>query len=272
MLRELIIVSIAVAACLLTDDRASGATHEPVPAVRRFTADEARQGVASDGTYFYAVDNNRIGKYRIDTGEKAAEWQGDAEAFPHINSCTVVGAELACAASNYPTVPQTSSVEFFSLSPLRHLRSVALEHGPGSLTAMDRHEGHWWGVFANYDEKGSPAGKDHRNTYLIKLDDAFQPLRTWTFPEDVLMQFAPSSCSGMSWTEAGMLLASGHDKSEIYVLELPESGNVLDHAGTFPIASHGQAIDVDPAQSDRLWSIDRATKTVFASTITPLDF
>ncbi|MEZ5711172.1 MAG: hypothetical protein R3E11_00785 [Sphingobium sp.] len=272
MLRELIIVSIAVASCLLTDDRASGATSEPAPVVKRFTADEARQGVASDGAYFYAIDNSRIGKYRIDTGEKVAEWQGDAEAFPHINSCTVIGTELACATSNYPAVPQTSLVEFFSLSPLQHLRSVALADMPGSLTAMDRHDGHWWGVFANYDTKGSPAGKDHRDTYLVKLDDAFQPLKAWTFPEDVLARFAPSSCSGMAWTDAGALLASGHDKPEVYVLSLPEAGTVLRHAATIPVISNGQAIDVDPVEADLLWSIDRATKTVIASTIAPQDF
>ena len=272
MLRELIIVSIAVASCLLTDDRASGATHDPAPVVKRFTAGEARQGVASDGAYFYAIDNSRIGKYRIDTGEKVAEWQGDAEAFPHINSCTVIGGELACAASNYPAIPQASSVEFFGLEPLAHLRSFALADMPGSLTAMDWHDGHWWGVFANYDTKGSPAGKDHRDTYLVKLDDAFQPLKTWTFPEDVLAQFAPSSCSGMSWTDAGVLLASGHDKPEIYVLELPGTGTVLRHVATIPVISNGQAIDVDPVQSDMLWSIDRATRAVAASTIAPINF
>jgi len=33
------------------------------PVVHSLEADEARQGVASDGTYAYAIDNSRIGKY-----------------------------------------------------------------------------------------------------------------------------------------------------------------------------------------------------------------
>lgn len=239
----------------------------PEQDVRRYDASEARQGVASDGTYFYAIDNNRIGQYSIATGEKVAQWRGDPKAFPHINSCTVVGHELACAASNYPALPQTSSVEFFSLKPLAHVRSAPLDHAPGSLTVMDRHDGHWWAVFANYDEKGSPEGKDHRDSLLVQMDDAFQPLATWSFPGDVLGQFAPSSCSGASWTKDGLLLASGHDKPEIYMLKLPETGSVLQYVKTIPVSSHGQAIDIDPAQPDRLWSIDRATLTVHANTI-----
>lgn len=255
---------------------ASGTTVPAMPAnlmvKREYRAEEADQGVASDGDYFYAIDNNRIGKYRISDGEKIAVWEGDPERFPHINSCTVVSRELVCAASNYPAVPQQSSVEFFSLEPLAHLRSVALTDTPGSLTVMDRHDGRWWAVFANYDERGSPPEKGHRETYLVSYDNAFRAEKLWTFPDAVLDRFTPSSCSGASWTKDNRLLVSGHDRPEIYVLGLPGSGSVLRHISTVGIASHGQAIDVDPAQPDQLWSIDRATKTVFASMIAPPDF
>ena len=71
----------------------------------RLSAPEANQGAASDGRFVYAIDNDRIGKYRIDTGKRVAHWQGDRRLFPHMNSCTVAGRELVCAASNYPAVP-----------------------------------------------------------------------------------------------------------------------------------------------------------------------
>jgi hypothetical protein len=45
----------------------------PSPVTLRMTAAEAHQGAASDGTYLYAIDNDRIGKYRIATGEKVAQ-------------------------------------------------------------------------------------------------------------------------------------------------------------------------------------------------------
>ncbi|MGD9811328.1 MAG: hypothetical protein AB7U35_08345 [Sphingobium sp.] len=233
--------------------------------MRSYFAEEARQGVASDGRFFYAIDNSRIGQYRIDSGQKISEWQGDPKSFPHINSCTLVGDELACASSNYPALPQRSTVEFFGLNPIRHLRSVVLDATPGSLTAMDRHKGSWWAAFANYDEKGSEPGHDHRDTWLVQYDDDFHALRRWTFPDEVLRRFAPSSCSGLSWAGSGLLLASGHDRPEIYVLRLPETGNILDHVATLPVASHGQAIDMDPTKPDILWSIDRNSKRVLAS-------
>lgn len=245
----------------------AGANAREAMTARTYAAEEARQGVASDGTYFYAIDNSRIGKYRIATGERVEQWEGDAASFPHINSCTVAGEELVCASSNYPAVPQKSSVEYFSLNPVAHRRSVPLAGTPGSLTAMDRHDGSWWAVYANYDGRGSEPGKDHRQTYLVRYDDAFHPLAQWTFPDSVLARFAPSSGSGASWTASGLLIVSGHDRPELYVMRLPDTGAVLDHVATLPVGSHGQAIDMDPVRPDLLWSIDRPTSRVVASRI-----
>ncbi|HKY81103.1 MAG TPA: hypothetical protein VJM09_06490 [Sphingobium sp.] len=237
----------------------------PAPANLRLPAPEARQGAASDGIYVYAIDNDRIGKYRITTGERVAQWRGDRQLFPHMNSCTVVGRELVCAASNYPAVPQTSAVEFFDRATLRHLRTVSLGIGPGSLTAMDRHAGKWWAVFANYAGKGGEPGRDHRYTLLVRMDNDFRQEAAWTFPPEVLARFAPYSCSGASWSKDGRLFVAGHDLPEIYELELPTAGSQLELRRTIAIATPGQAIDWDPARPGRLWSIDRAKGEMVAS-------
>ena len=42
----------------------------------RLNAAEAHQGAASDGTYLYAIDNDRIGKYRIATGRRWPSGRG----------------------------------------------------------------------------------------------------------------------------------------------------------------------------------------------------
>ena len=231
----------------------------------RMPAEEARQGAASDGTYVYAIDNDRIGKYRIATGERVARWKGESRLFPHMNSCTVVARELVCAASNYPAVPQTSAVEFFDTARLTHLRTVSLGIGPGSLTALDRHAGKWWAVYANYDNKGGVPGRDHRYTSLVRYDDAFRQEAAWTFPAAVLERFAPFSCSGLSWGPDGRLYATGHDRPEVYVLALPQAGSVLELVDTIPVAFGGQAIDWDPKVPGRLWAIDRASATMFAN-------
>jgi hypothetical protein len=239
----------------------------PAPVERRMPAPEARQGVASDGTYVFAIDNDRIGKYRIATGERIAQWQGERRLFPHMNSCTIDGRELVCAASNYPAVPQTSAVEIFDTRTLRHLRTVSLGFGPGSLTVLDRHAGKWWAVFANYAGKGGEPNRDYRYTLLVRMDDAFRQEAAWTFPQQVLTRFAPFSCSGASWSADGRLYVAGHDRPEIYELALPEAGSVLEWRRTIGIAAPGQAIDWDPVIKNRLWALDRKTTTLIASTI-----
>lgn len=239
----------------------------PSPVSLRLNAAEAHQGAASDGTYLYAIDNDRIGKYRIATDEKVAQWQGKRRLYPHMNSCTVVGAELVCAASNYPAVPQTSAVEVFDTRTLKHIRSVSLGFGPGSLTVMDRHGGKWWAVFANYEGKGGEPGRDYRYTVLVRMDDQFRAEASWAFPETVLARMAPKSCSGLSWGDDGLIYATGHDRPEVYALKLPEAGSRLELVDTIGIATPGQAIDWDPQEKRRLWSIGRGPSEVVASEI-----
>lgn len=235
------------------------------PVERRINAEEADQGVASDGSFLYAIDNARIGKYRLSDGRKVAEWKGDPALYPHINSCTMVDRRLMCAASNYPAVPQTSSIEIFDPDRMAHVGSVSIGMSPGSLTTLTRHDGHWWATFANYDGHGGEPGRDHRYTLLAQLDEDFRIIRSWTFPENVLARFAPRSCSGASWGADGRLYVSGHDRPEIYALELPEAGSTLKHVATWGISTEGQAIDWDPKDSSLLWSIDRPHKHLIGS-------
>ena len=257
----------ALILALAANPSARSADVVPAPVAIRMPAEEARQGAASDGTHVYAIGNDRIGKYRIATGERVAQWKGEARLFPHMNSCTVVGRELVCAASNYPAVPQTSAVEFFDTVKLTHVRTVSLGIGPGSLTALDRHAGKWWAVYAHYDGKGGVPERDHRYTILVRYDDDFRQEAAWTFPPAVLPRFAPFSCSGLSWGPDGRLYATGHDRPEVYVLALPRAGSVLELVDTIPVVFGGQAIDWDPKVPGRLWAIDRASATMFANTI-----
>ncbi len=259
-----------ISGCLLTNvpqALAQGTTNPPAPVTFRLFAAEAHQGVASDGIHVYAIDNDRIGKYVIATGKRIAQWQGERRLFPHMNSCTVAGDNLVCAASNYPKVPQTSAVEIFDTRTMQHKRTVSLGFGPGSLTALDRHDGKWWAVYANYDGKGGEPGRDYRYTLLARLDDSFRQEAAWAFPAEVLARFAPFSCSGLSWSNDGRLYATGHDRPEMYELAIPDAGSELELRRTISIATPGQAIDWDPVQAGRLWSIDRKTSAMIASVI-----
>jgi hypothetical protein len=268
--RRAVMAALALLSCA-APARAQTATDAPspppAPVGLRLPAPEAHQGVASDGRHVFAIDNDRIGKYDIATGRRIAQWQGDRRLFPHMNSCTVVGRELACAASNYPAVPQTSAVEFFDTGTLRHRRTVSLGFGPGSLTVIDRHDGKWWAVFANYAGKGGDPARDYRYTLLVRMDDAFRQEAAWAFPPEVLARFAPRSCSGASWSSDGRLYVTGHDRPEMYELAIPQAGSTLELKRTIGLATPGQAIDWDSMRSGRLWSIDRARTEMVASDI-----
>lgn len=230
-------------------------------------APEAGQGVAAGPAHVYAIDNAEIGKYDKGSGKRVAHWRGDPALFPHINSCAVVKAELVCAASNYPAVPMASSIEIFDTKTLRHIRTHSLGRMYGSLTVLDWHDGAWWAVFANYDDRGGEPGRDHRYTTLVKMDAGFRPLESWLFPDAVLERFAPKSCSGAAWGNDGLLYVSGHDRPEIYALKRPEAGTRLELVATLPVPTPGQAIDWDPVQPRTLWSIDRKAARMVATPI-----
>lgn len=241
---------------------------QPVAEVAvQLSAPEAEQGVASDGTYVFAIDNSTIARYRIADGRRMAIWHGDPALFPHINSCTLAESALVCAASNYPQLPQLSTIEFFDPETLVHTRSVSLGMAPGSLTVVMRHDDAWWAIFANYDGRGGDPARDHRYTLLAQLDDEFGIQRGWAMPQAVLDCLKPRSASGAAWTEDGRLLVSGHDRPQIYVLSLPEAGGVLHYEGWFPVTTHGQAIGVSSGGPGLIWSINRPTREIVASVI-----
>lgn len=233
--------------------------------LRRYPAPEARQGVAVDAGNVYAISNSTIAKYDKRSGDRLAIWEGDKAQFPHINSCTVItvqSTQLVCANSNFPGVPHWSSVEFFDPQTLRHVRSVPLGPGRGSITWVERHDGAWWAAFANYDGKGGEAPRDHRHTVLIRFDDEWRQTRSWSFPAAVLERFAPMSSSGGGWGPDGLLYVTGHDHPELYVLKLPAAGAVLEHVGTVSVPIEGQAIDWDETAPGELYGITRKGREI----------
>ena len=256
--------------CVAALSLANAGVAQQARSERVIAADHARQGVASDGESIYVIDNSTITRILIANRQVSGEWTGDKDLFPHLNSCTVVEVELVCASSNYPAVPQLSTVEIFDLEALQHKESIALGPMPGSLTTLDRHDGKWWATFANYDDRGTPEGRSHRDSFVAQLDDDFRIIRMWGLPDAVLDRLAPSSISGASWSEDGQLYLSGHDRPELYVVALPQAGGILRHIATIGIDTHGQAIDIDPADKTLIWSINRDSRAVHASRLPSL--
>jgi hypothetical protein len=243
----------------------------PAEVIERVAAPEADQGVAVDARSIYAVDNATIARYDRKTRAKVAEFKGDPALYPHMNSCAVIGRELICAASNFPTTPMTSQVEVFDPATLKHLRTIPLGRQPGSLTWVDRKDGAWWGGFANYDGRGGEAGRDHSFTTVIRFDDQWRPHEQWTFPEAVLSRLAPMSASGGTFGADGRLYVTGHDRPELYVLDVPKGGGVLKLVATVPVPVRGQAIAFDRAAKGVLFGVNRKQREVVGFRLPPVE-
>ena len=241
----------------------------PAVEIERFPAEEARQGVVADRRHVYAISNSVIGKYDRRTHRRVAQWRGDPARFIHMNSCSLLGRRLVCALSNYPALPMQSSVEWFDVDRMEHLRSHTFGGGHGSLTWIDRHAGSWWACFAHYDGRGGEPGRDHRATVLVRYDRDFTEQAVYRFPDALLERFAPYSASGGAWGNDGLLYVTGHDRPELYALALPHRGDILEHVATIAIPTGGQAIGWDRDRRRILWSIERKRSEVVASHVPP---
>lgn len=79
----------------------------------------------------------------------------------------------------------------------------------------------------------------------------------------------PKSNSGGVIGKDGLLYCTGHDKAELYVLQIPKKGYTLQHIKTIPITIQGQGIALDQSVKDKLvfYGISRAGSTVIVNEI-----
>jgi hypothetical protein len=126
-----------------------------------FPALEARQGVAVDEYYFYAIGSKSIGKYNKKTGALIKQWESqDNPSIIHLDSGVIVDGKLYCAHSNYPNLPMTSSIEIWDTASIEHIDSYSFGIADGSCTWIDLYQGFWWVCFAHYDTNGGYPEKE----------------------------------------------------------------------------------------------------------------
>lgn len=234
---------------------------------RRHPAAEAFQGVAVDAEHFYAITNRAIGKYRKDTGARVACWEGDSQGpVQHLNSGIVHEGKLFVAHSNFPKMPEESSLEVWEVDRLRFLERHVFPSPPGSLTWIVPEGEGWLACFAHYRKTSDPA-----KTRLLRYDGEWKVQASWAFPTALVERFGNASSSGGALGPDGKLYITGHDAREVYVLRLPEGpdGQLVWEA-TLAIATAGQAFAWDPSNPRLLYSIERKTREVVVSELTPL--
>jgi hypothetical protein len=231
--------------------------------LRRFDAKEARQGVAVDKNYIYVIGTREIGKYDKLTGEFITSWN-EAENGPviHLDSGVIIEGKLYCAHSNYPGIPMTSSVEVWDAKTLEHIDSHSFGIHWGSCTWVDFYNGFWWAAFAQYDKWKSETNKGTEWTTIVKFDENWHYLNTWVFPLDVIERFRPMSNSGGSWGSDGLLYCTGHDRPELYAMQIPVSGTKLELIDIVPIDNTGQGIAWDRSEAGIIYTISKKDRQV----------
>ena len=262
-------------ACLLTFVSTLGAFRNVTAdegAQVSFETSEARQAVAVDDEYFYAIGNRAIGKYERSSGKKVSGWEGDASGpISHLNSGVVRDGRLYCAHSNYPDLPMTSSVEIWDTATLEHVGCHSFGIAIGSLTWIDWHQDEWWAGFAVYSGTGrAPPGQDSAWTQVIQFDLQWRRQQAWVFPKSVVDKLRPMSNSGASWGKDGRLYCTGHDNHEVYAMQIPSSGSTLQYVETVPVASYGQGIAWNRSTNgsqNELWGIIKASRRVVVSVL-----
>jgi len=235
-MKSLLLRAVLPLVSLLISSPAFAQTPVTLTQIGELNIPEANQGVGVDAEYFYAVDDRTIAKY-TKAGNLVAKWEGPANGpIIHLDSATVIDGKIYAAHSNYRFFPMTSSIEVWDAKTMKHIGSHSLGIRLGSLTWLDKHDGHWWGTFANYDRTGrNPDGTNSTlpyggkiNTTMVKFDRNWQVLQAWILPLDLLNRFADMSNSGGSWGPDGSLYLTGHDPAEVYKIRFPEAGSVLE--------------------------------------------
>ena len=283
-MRRICCISLLASGCaaFVADEKKAAPAAEAAPLVpittpgwgytelRRFNAPEARQGVAVERDFFYVIGNHELGRYRKDTGERVASWAGpDGGEIIHLNAGIIFDGKLYGVHSNYPGVPMLSSLEIFDPATLKHIGTHSFGRMDGSFTWLDRRNGKWIACFVHYGNRGAEPNRDSAWTQIIEFDDEWRRLSAWALSPALIERFGGRgySASGGAFGPGGFLYVTGHDNTEMYVIDFPSAGSVMKWIATFPIPAEGQAFAFDPTQPDILYSILKRTKEVIVGRV-----
>lgn len=216
--------------------------------MKTFTLPETQQGVAVDETHFYVVGQRHIAKYDKKTGALVKQWMEEEGApISHLQSGVIVDGMLVCSHSNEGGVPLTSSVEIWDADTLEHIESHSFGIIYGACVWIDRHVGYWWVTFRSQQDGQS-------FTTLVKMDDHWRVLESWIYP-DVMHQVSVANYSGGSWGPDHKLYVTAHDQQEVYVMQIPKRGSVLELVEKLDMDNKGQGLAWDRTDPCMLYTI-----------------
>ena len=256
-------LTIGFSVLLILTSASAVAAKSTLQQIGEFVVSEANQAVGVDDKYFYAVDNQTIGKYNKKSGVLVKKWKGEKDGpIIHLDSAMLMDGKIYCAHSNYSEWPMTSSLEIWDADTMEHIGNHSFGIQWGSLTWVDFYDGHWWMTFANYDKPYGPGKTPYgykAATQMVRFSADFKFEEAWVLPKSILDRFEDMSNSGGSWGPDGFLYLSGHDPAEIYKMRLPKSGSILELVDVLPMNIRGQGIAWDRSDRGVIYGIIRAT-------------
>lgn len=230
-----------------------------------FESANARQGVAVDANYIFAINDQKITKHDKKTNSIINIWEDKSGKIIHLDSGVVIDGKLYCAHSNYPNIPMTSSIEIWDTETLTHIESHSFGIKWGSCTWVDYYDGYWYASFAQYKKWEHVTGKDSSWTTVVKFDKQWNEISAWLFPKEIIEKFGKMSNSGGSFGPDGLLYCTGHDNPELYVLQFPKSGSELELIDILPIESSGQGFAWDRSDKKSIYTIHKKDRKIILS-------
>ena len=230
-----------------------------------------------DDAHVYAVNSASITRHDKTDGSAETSWSADSKdaSIIHLNSGVVHVRHLYLAQSNWPKVPAINSVEVWGTEPFAQVTSYRLPVNENYLTWLDRYQDFWWGTFAAYPPRDtdnptttaidpSQASDSTSDSRLVRMNDSFEILETWSFPKALTDAWAPMSNSGGSWGPDGRLYLTDHDRATLYVVSLPRQGSMVEWTEAMPLHGiEGQGIAWDrTSDTPALYAIRRSSKCV----------
>jgi hypothetical protein len=205
-----------------------------------FPAAEAHQAAAADEKLIYVINNTTVAAYDRKTLQR--QWLSHGGHATHLNSGFVWQDRLFCAHSNYPRVPNTSQIKVVDLIDGKMSDFKDFGISDGSLTWAVHHQDAWWCNFAFY-------GNDQQKTRLVRFDDDWQEVGSWTYPAELFRHLGQHSLSGGTWNDE-TLLVTDHDNPIIYRLRLPQAGTTLEWIDRASVPFTGQGFAIDPLHGE----------------------
>tara|TARA_R110001592_G_scaffold148471_3_gene373347 strand:- start:38914 stop:40548 length:1635 start_codon:yes stop_codon:yes gene_type:complete len=222
--------------------------------IKEWPSSDARQAAAATKQHIFAINNHSISKYDRKSGSFIAS--KDYPNTKHLNSGFLSEGLLYCAHSNYPNQPDSSSIRLIDPKTLALTQTINLRKSEGSLTWIVKSNGFWYALFAYY-------GEDNHLSYLARMNENWEVLQKWTFPDSLIKEMGKMSISGgVAWDKG--FLVTGHDEKLLYYIKLPETGDNLNFIKQYEAPFTGQGIALDP-WTGGLIGINRADKKVVAA-------